>query len=392
MTLRSLCFFLLVGVHCVVAQEPTTSNAQFIDALSDTFHFESSSRTSENFADYFQSESFKSDAKSGRWDLGISAVADGNPINLAANSNEQQRAEFSAKLKAYKTVQISADTKIKIVRRYASQIAWENFVRLAEIEASKVGFNAAVTSEEDFVLVTLSYRKESGKEPWPTLKRIHVIGGFVVDAPAPETVLDAPYTVKIRRQGDEDVVFAMDTDLKRPVVLRAQAPISRRFARGIPIGSVIASTLPFDKFLQAVGEKAPYDSRRSNWAPADGRAVASQDYTALASTSNVPDLRGVFVRGLNVFDPGYSATNPLGAAQADPDGDRRVGGLQADTVGPHSHPITTLGSWVAVHAGGTHGVANHYWFGQNGSATQNNVGTTETRPKNVALFYYIRIR
>jgi len=114
---------------------------------------------------------------------------------------------------------------------------------------------------------------------------------------------------------------------------------------------------------------------------ADGSAISRTTFAALfgvigttygvgdgSTTFNIPDLRGVFPRGLD-RNKGY-------------DVDRTIGSYQADDFKSHTHYITTSGN-DTVSTGGV--LVNHWASGQTGAA-----GGTETRPKNIALLACIK--
>lgn len=93
--------------------------------------------------------------------------------------------------------------------------------------------------------------------------------------------------------------------------------------------------------------------------------------------NSTPDLRGVFIRGMNGGDSGL-----------DPDGNRTLGNYQTDSFKSHTHQIRAPGGsnnnafespnvdW------GTLSQPQHY----NTEAS----GASETRPKNIALLYCIK--
>jgi hypothetical protein len=89
--------------------------------------------------------------------------------------------------------------------------------------------------------------------------------------------------------------------------------------------------------------------------------------------ANTPDLQGQFVRG-------WSAD-----ALVDPDGPRAAGSIQADQVGPHSHPIQghNSGGSESNRIVASSGVPT-------ATATTLNSPGIETRPKNMALAYMIK--
>ena len=86
-----------------------------------------------------------------------------------------------------------------------------------------------------------------------------------------------------------------------------------------PVGTVIASLLSESEFQGLFGK---------SWALADGRAVEGSGYEKLTGNKNVPDLRGVFLRGKN-HDRASDSGNP--------DGDLTVGTFQGDALQEHTH-------------------------------------------------------
>lgn len=170
------------------------------------------------------------------------------------------------------------------------------------------------------------------------------------------------------------------------------------------VGSIVASVLDYSTFSKVNKQPIIFDITKSKWAPADGRKVNGSKYGAYAGT--VPDLRGVFLRGLNKFYVGM----PDNTLQADPD-IRTAGSFQADSIKRHKHVLNDPGHTHPVAsgystAGGSNGKpGGELTNGGNGNgdknvhpALQNTTGITlneyggaETRPKNIAVYYYIRI-
>ena len=170
----------------------------------------------------------------------------------------------------------------------------------------------------------------------------------------------------------------------------------------LPIGTIIASMLEFEKFQNIAGNA---------WKPADGRKVSAKSkYATLTGNTTLPDFRGMFLRGLNQFDP---AKGPRTDKYKDPDGSRRrEGQLQEDatslpknkknpfkgdaaSAGDHSHVY-----FKAIREGGRSGsneraASEAGTTGSAGSHTHTvsitGGGDSETRPVNIAVFYYIKI-
>ena len=86
-----------------------------------------------------------------------------------------------------------------------------------------------------------------------------------------------------------------------------------------PVGTVIASLLSESEFQGLFGK---------SWALADGRAVEGSGYEKLTGNKNVPDFRGVFLRGKN-----HDRANDSG----NPDGDLTAGTFQGDALQEHTH-------------------------------------------------------
>lgn len=136
----------------------------------------------------------------------------------------------------------------------------------------------------------------------------------------------------------------------------------------IPIGTIISS------YLTPAQIKANYGD---SWLLADGRKVNVETaFFRVTGSEKLPDLRGVFLRGIN---EGRKDTNQ------DPDGERYVGSFQKQLVGTHNHSLPYK----------KHGLANgkgssNLQLGAPSIYTDNSSGV-ETRPNNVAVYFYIKV-
>lgn len=136
------------------------------------------------------------------------------------------------------------------------------------------------------------------------------------------------------------------------------------------------------------------------WLICNGDPVGKNDYPALwnaigiswgvgngVTTFNVPDLRGVFLRGVN---------GGRNDDYADPDRDNRkavlssgntVGTFQADAFKSHTHPA---GPYVYTHPEGTIPKGGHYGFNSGDAPNTGSTGGNETRPKNAYVHWIIK--
>ena len=133
--------------------------------------------------------------------------------------------------------------------------------------------------------------------------------------------------------------------------------------------------------------------------PLEGQTVPQDcPYYKLTGRETLPDFRGLFLRGLNEFTPAKPRTDKY----ADPDGAGRVAGgdPQLDTLAPHKHTLS-IGTRNASEGGGTHyfsghtarpgDTAEHPGLPLTQAPSVDATGEKETRPKNIAVYYYIRI-
>lgn len=113
----------------------------------------------------------------------------------------------------------------------------------------------------------------------------------------------------------------------------------------------------------------------STWVLCDGQAVIGSEYESITGQSNIPDLRGRFLRGKD-----------HGATGVNPDGDLALGSAQSDAFASHQHGnvLQSVGGVGPVDSGG--GSSELDFTGATGSA-----GGNETRPKNVTVNYFIKI-
>ncbi len=162
------------------------------------------------------------------------------------------------------------------------------------------------------------------------------------------------------------------------------------------LGTVIASVLEYDHLIRITGDPAVVNPAVSSWVPADGRPITGSALER-AGVASAPDLRGRFLRGLNTFfNNGQPALVLATADPDDPASNRTAGQFQGDQIKKHAHPFShviqvapnephSAGGGFKHDAGGSEGYNNY------SSVDENTDGGTETRPKNIGVYYYIKI-
>jgi hypothetical protein len=189
----------------------------------------------------------------------------------------------------------------------------------------------------------------------------------------------------------------------RPIELPAQPAVNQQ---AIPVGTIICSVLSYKSFLEANKLDKMNNSNMSIalWVPCDGRQVPESKYFPYAG--RVPDLRGVFLRGINTYgdaSANFGSVVDVSNAQKNPE-NKVANEFQGDTFQGHSHNFS--GDIVVANDGAhppTHLTAsrpgelqrNKSYNFVKGASTDGTNGTPrvsiETRPKNVTVYYYIRI-
>lgn len=139
----------------------------------------------------------------------------------------------------------------------------------------------------------------------------------------------------------------------------------------LPVGTILPSMLDTVQFNEVT---------QSGWVLADGRNVNGSIYFEITRIDTVPDLRGMFLRGLNVDrndgkeDPGL--------------GDRKIGSFQDDLLGSHSHDLETNNDGSPT----TSSYKVTAWTKEKGSNVATfAAGGSETRPNNISVYFYIKI-
>jgi len=201
-------------------------------------------------------------------------------------------------------------------------------------------------------------------------------------------------------------VSGLITDNRGTVSCPFAVSADQLYAQLIALEDQIASAVTVD--LKGLIAYVPFSSAPSGWLKANGAAVSRTTYSALFSaigttfgvgdgstTFNLPDMRGVFPRGLD-DGKGYDTGRSLGSYQADDNKAHTHTGTTASD-GAHTHTVDIQSSAgyntkAAYYDSGN--TTRQYTTSSGGSHTHTfttgSTGATEVKVKNVALLAIIR--
>ena len=146
----------------------------------------------------------------------------------------------------------------------------------------------------------------------------------------------------------------------------------------LPIGTIVPSMLEPTVFAEAVGD---VDRDTPDWVLADGdKDITNSLYGQLSHNRTPPDLRGVFLRGMN---------EGRNDGKQDPQSDRNAGDYQPDTLARHRHGM--VWHWRSFEGSKDRAPTTAVNYCNKGLCDSLFEGGKETRPKNVAVYFYIKI-
>ncbi len=176
------------------------------------------------------------------------------------------------------------------------------------------------------------------------------------------------------------------------------------------VGGLLKANLPPGMLMTFAGSGG-----LAGWVLCDGATLSRTTYADLftaigtawgtgdgSTTFNIPDLRGMFLRGVS----GGSGNDPDASSRtaSGPGGNtgNNVGSYEGDTFRSHQHNITDPGhthtaTWSSSPAGSSRGFVTNANAGTGNISTNttgitiNNTGGNETRPINIYVNYYIKI-
>lgn len=201
--------------------------------------------------------------------------------------------------------------------------------------------------------------------------------------------------IKLRNNEDITVSITFKEGGINPASLSIKNKKKKR-SSDTPLGTIVASILNYSEFLKLNGLEFESDINKIIWVPCDGRDIGTQEGTYGAFVGGkTPDLRGLFIRGANnMGNPSSKIPTPI-AENLNPD-NTPVGKVQLDGLKSHQHNYraTAQGSnWLKVHSFYNGNYGNEKNGNNATNQTEPNTGfTKETRPKNMTVYYYIKIR
>lgn len=142
----------------------------------------------------------------------------------------------------------------------------------------------------------------------------------------------------------------------------------------VPVGTIIASYLSKQQMKGTYGDE---------WVLANGDDVSTKSqFFKITGKTKLPDLRGMFIRGLN---------EGRNDGKQDPQPNRTAGDYQEDAFKEHHHKL--IWHHRSFHGAGGPGIppVDEPGKDQPDTTKKPKEGGDETRPKNVAVYFYIKI-
>jgi hypothetical protein len=365
------------------------------DGLYSTFEIVKTGNFSSDLKKYFLSEQFKTDFQSNKWGATIDLIIDEVPVSLGANSSSDEQTKFKSKVQQAQSIS------------FAKSFYERTYTSIPDIELAKTysdciyrnrktGLMLEPRITDESAIFAISYNPISTTDPKPIIQAFEARNaGRIYKQFNIGDTLKNDILISCDRSPEKDIIFLLQTDHGTLSYVVPSTGSSQ--SKDLPVGTIISSYLDWTAFqaLTKNNERNPngnfWTSKYSRWAPADGRKVPNSHFASITSAEKIPNLQGVFIRGLNSFDPQSGNTVP--AEQADPANSRSAGSFQSDEFKSHNHSATVNGSNYAYKTGGMGIQSNKGQEVQwgNPSVSIGNNGGDETRPKNISLFYYIKI-
>lgn len=353
----------------------------------------------QDYKHYFASDEFRKDFKSFKFKLGVEALIDDIPLKLNADSEDNQINEFQKKVRESTTFKVTKNFFEQNIHEIPNKDiidAWK------ECAIEGFGFKIENRIEGNIAIFDVAYSNFGPVAELPVLEKLFVANGVL---------LDSTIAINERFENNSNHKFICQFTNEFPINLTIDTSFTgisdsaylvkkRASSDGNPIGTIISSFLNWEEFQKTTENNKQtknglWNSEFSYWSPCDGREVQNSEFLKITNQSHVPDARGLFLRGLNSFDKYEldAGINVVLPDQKDPEDNRFRGKFQGDELKSHPHTTSLYGST---------GGGNNFAVDGKISSTDNVLrfersntvhpfGGAETRPKNIAIYYYIKI-
>jgi len=286
--------------------------------------------------------------------------------------------------------------------------SYEQCLNLCKEVYNKYGITLRnISSQEDLVVLELKFKSapSGGKI---TIKDATYSNGTVIGGKKFEKgveIIDGQVIYEhIKLRPDENITVSISFNVgSLPASLSLQSRSKVRKSSDAPLGAIVASILNYNDFLKLNGLEYESDINKMIWAPCDGRSIGTIEGTYGAySGGKTPDLRGLFLRSVNDMGA-YTATVPTPMQSNLNPENKQAGQVQLDAFQGHKHINSSkIGENRSDNPQSPNGPNK-----QRGNVTGTNLTETdgnydagdgiprisiETRPKNISVYYYIKIR
>jgi hypothetical protein len=330
----------------------------------------------------------------------FSAIFSSSSAAATAKENfEKSKTEYAL------TSILSQSAYEKISQKLIDKAPYEAYVKCIEACINQGVFISYVATGSNFI-VTATFRPTSGKlDQQAKLTSFSASNSSQVNKNFKKGMVLTPFgsisSLFKRTDPKQESIVKLDFDnfTTDALVIKPM----RTGSSTAPVGSIICSVLDYAAFCSLNDIPRAISASELLWVPADGRDVTGSKYAE--KMLKVPDLRGVFLRGMNIFDPDNNPVN-FDSRPLDPT-KRDAGSLQLQSIQKHKHEIDEGDGHshaIGLMRPGSGGIGA---TGQDHPDPKLDHGTmpaktgikikenesqsNETRPVNVAVYYYIKI-